>query len=210
MNGSSWKGTPARSGLPIMRRKNSATSFTWICPRRDPASNRANPSGSVESVKAVSDIYSPLSGEVIEVNQALADRPETLNSDPHGAGWLVKVHLSAPAEAAAPDDRGRVSSLHRSGEVVCGIFPSPSPNAARCSKPAASSLPKGYSPTCRRKSAWIGRSTSRRGSPNTRSWTISGGARRRMPTGTRLFWERGCTRTTVRCWWMRWCRAASS
>ena|ERR1035441_9579604 len=57
--------------------------------------------GSVESVKAVSDIYSPLSGEVVEVNPDLADRPETLNSDPHGAGWLVKVHLSAPAEAAA-------------------------------------------------------------------------------------------------------------
>jgi glycine cleavage system H protein len=57
--------------------------------------------GSVESVKAVSDIYSPLSGEVIEVNLALADRPETLNSDPHGAGWLVKVRLSAPAETAA-------------------------------------------------------------------------------------------------------------
>ena len=57
--------------------------------------------GSVESVKAVSDIYSPLSGEVVEVNPDLADRPETLNSDPHGAGWLVKVHLSAPAETAA-------------------------------------------------------------------------------------------------------------
>ena len=56
--------------------------------------------GSVESVKAVSDIYSPVSGEVIEVNQALADEPETLNSDPHGAAWLVKIRLSAPAEAA--------------------------------------------------------------------------------------------------------------
>jgi glycine cleavage system H protein len=57
--------------------------------------------GSVESVKAVSDIYSPVSGEVAEVNRALADTPETLNSDPHGAGWLVKIRLSAPAEVAA-------------------------------------------------------------------------------------------------------------
>jgi glycine cleavage system H protein len=57
--------------------------------------------GSVESVKAVSDIYSPVSGEVAEVNRALADSPETLNSDPHGAGWLVKIRLSAPAEVAA-------------------------------------------------------------------------------------------------------------
>ena len=54
--------------------------------------------GSVESVKAVSDIYSPVSGEVADVNRALADTPETLNSDPHGAGWLVKIRLSAPAE----------------------------------------------------------------------------------------------------------------
>jgi glycine cleavage system H protein len=52
----------------------------------------------VESVKAVSDVYSPVSGEVTDVNHALADAPETLNSDPHGAGWLVKIHLSAPAE----------------------------------------------------------------------------------------------------------------
>jgi glycine cleavage system H protein len=56
--------------------------------------------GSVESVKAVSDVYSPVSGEVIEINQALADQPEILNSDPHGAGWLVKIRLSAPEEAA--------------------------------------------------------------------------------------------------------------
>jgi len=54
--------------------------------------------GSVESVKAVSDIYSPLSGEVTEINQSLADAPEKLNQDPHGAAWLVKIHLNAPAE----------------------------------------------------------------------------------------------------------------
>jgi len=56
--------------------------------------------GSVESVKAVSDVYSPVSGEVTEVNQTLAEKPETLNSDPHGAAWLVKIKLSAPAELA--------------------------------------------------------------------------------------------------------------
>lgn len=54
--------------------------------------------GSVESVKAVSDIYSPVSGEVIEVNEALTTAPEKLNEDPHGAAWLVKVRLSAPDE----------------------------------------------------------------------------------------------------------------
>ena len=54
--------------------------------------------GSVESVKAVSDVYSPVGGEVTAVNETLADAPETLNRDPHGAGWLVKVRLTAPAE----------------------------------------------------------------------------------------------------------------
>ena len=54
--------------------------------------------GSVESVKAVSDIYSPLSGEVMELNDALATAPEKLNESPHGDGWLVKVRLSAPNE----------------------------------------------------------------------------------------------------------------
>ena len=54
--------------------------------------------GSVESVKAVSDFYAPVSGEVTEVNSALADAPEKLNADPHGEAWLVKLRLSAPAE----------------------------------------------------------------------------------------------------------------
>lgn len=54
--------------------------------------------GSVESVKAVSDIYSPVSGEVIETNSVLADAPEKLNDDPHGAAWLAKIRLSAPEE----------------------------------------------------------------------------------------------------------------
>ena len=54
--------------------------------------------GSVESVKAVSEIYSPVSGEVTEVNSVLAQSPEKLNEDPHGAAWLVKVRLSAADE----------------------------------------------------------------------------------------------------------------
>ncbi len=54
--------------------------------------------GSVESVKAVSDIYAPISGEVTAVNETLATTPEKLNEDPHGAAWLVKIRLSAPDE----------------------------------------------------------------------------------------------------------------
>jgi glycine cleavage system H protein len=52
----------------------------------------------VESVKAVSDVFAPLSGEVTAVNDALGDKPETINEDPYGEGWLVKVRLSNPSE----------------------------------------------------------------------------------------------------------------
>jgi glycine cleavage system H protein len=55
--------------------------------------------GEVESVKAVSDLISPLSGEVLEVNQKVIDEPETINADPYGEGWLVKIRLSEPGEA---------------------------------------------------------------------------------------------------------------
>ena len=55
----------------------------------------------VESVKAVSDVIAPLSGEVLEVNQAVVDAPETVNEDPYGDGWLVRVRLSDPSEADA-------------------------------------------------------------------------------------------------------------
>jgi glycine cleavage system H protein len=52
----------------------------------------------IESVKAVSDVIAPLSGEIVAVNEALADAPETINDDPYGAGWLVRVRLSDPSE----------------------------------------------------------------------------------------------------------------
>lgn len=57
-----------------------------------------DPYAEVESVKAVSDVIAPLSGEIIEVNTALGDRPETINDDPYGEGWMVKVRLSDVSE----------------------------------------------------------------------------------------------------------------
>jgi glycine cleavage system H protein len=56
--------------------------------------------GTVESVKAVSEIYAPASGEVVEANAALHDTPEQINTDPHGAAWLIKVRLANPADVA--------------------------------------------------------------------------------------------------------------
>lgn len=57
--------------------------------------------GEVESVKAVSDLIAPLSGEVLEVNQQVVDAPETVNEDPYGAGWLIRIRLSDPSEVDA-------------------------------------------------------------------------------------------------------------
>jgi glycine cleavage system H protein len=57
--------------------------------------------GEVESVKAVSELISPLSGEVLEVNQKVVEAPETVNEDPYGEGWLVRIRLADPAEADA-------------------------------------------------------------------------------------------------------------
>ena len=54
--------------------------------------------GEVESVKAVSDLISPLSGEVLEVNQKVVDAPETVNEDPYGDGWLIRIRMSSAAE----------------------------------------------------------------------------------------------------------------
>ncbi len=59
----------------------------------------------VESVKAVSDVVAPLSGEIVEVNTALADAADPINEDPYGAGWMVRVKLSDPGEAESLMDR---------------------------------------------------------------------------------------------------------
>jgi glycine cleavage system H protein len=56
------------------------------------------PYGEVESVKAVSDVIAPLSGEVLEVNRKVVDEPETVNADPHGEGWLIRIRMTDPAE----------------------------------------------------------------------------------------------------------------
>ena len=61
--------------------------------------SKDQPYAEIESVKAVSDVVAPLSGEIVEVNEALGDEPEKINEDPYGDGWLVKVRLSDPGEA---------------------------------------------------------------------------------------------------------------
>ena len=68
--------------------------------------------GEVESVKAVSDLISPLSGEVLEVNQKVVDAPETVNDDPYGDGWLIRIRLSSP------DERKELLSLEAYRKVL--------------------------------------------------------------------------------------------
>ena len=65
----------------------------------------------VESVKAVSDVFAPLSGEILEVNDALGDSPEKINEDPYGDGWLVKVRLTEPSEVDTLLDVGAYREL---------------------------------------------------------------------------------------------------
>ena len=67
--------------------------------------------GEVESVKAVSDLIAPLSGEVLEVNQKVIDAPETVNEDPYGEGWLIRVRLTSPPELDDLLDAGAYRKL---------------------------------------------------------------------------------------------------
>ena len=68
------------------------------------------PFGTIESVKAVSELYSPVSGEVVEVNDALKNKPEQVNADPHGS-WLIAVKLSTPSEAGGLLDATQYAEL---------------------------------------------------------------------------------------------------
>ena len=64
--------------------------------------------GTVESVKAVSDLYTPVGGEVVEVNSALEDAPENINEDPYGEGWIVKIRTTDEADLLSPEEYEKV------------------------------------------------------------------------------------------------------
>jgi glycine cleavage system H protein len=73
--------------------------------------SKDEPYGELESVKAVSDLISPLSGEVLAVNEGVVEKPETVNADPYGTGWLVRIRLADPAEADALLDAASYARL---------------------------------------------------------------------------------------------------
>jgi glycine cleavage system H protein len=70
--------------------------------------NAGDSFGTVESVKAVSDVYAPVGGEVVEVNSSLEDAPEKINDDPYGEGWLVKLRTSGEADLLSPEEYEKV------------------------------------------------------------------------------------------------------
>ena len=67
--------------------------------------------GTIESGKAVSELYAPVAGEVVEANAPLADKPETVNQDPHGAGWMIVLKLDSPTAASALMDAAAYAAL---------------------------------------------------------------------------------------------------
>lgn len=90
-------------------------------PRLGTAVRQFEKLGEVESVKAVSDLFAPVSGEVTEVNEQVDEAPELVNRDPYGAGWLVRVRLSEPAELAAllsAEEYDEILAAEQAGEVA--------------------------------------------------------------------------------------------
>ena len=80
-------------------------------PAAGTSTSKDQPYAEVESVKAVSDVIAPLSGEVVEVNDGLSSSPEQINEDPYGEGWLVKIRMSDPSEVDALLDRAAYEEL---------------------------------------------------------------------------------------------------
>jgi glycine cleavage system H protein len=73
----------------------------WNCPRWASKFDKGEEFGTVESVKAVSELYMPMGGEVTAINETLADEPELVNSDPYDGGWMMEIKASDPAEMDA-------------------------------------------------------------------------------------------------------------
>jgi glycine cleavage system H protein len=90
--------TPPRSGSPTSRPTSSATWSSSTCRRWAKRVEQFATFGVVESVKAVSDLYAPLSGEVVAVNGDLGAKPELVNSDPFGEGWMIRVKVGDAAQ----------------------------------------------------------------------------------------------------------------
>ena len=159
--------------------------------------------GTVESVKAVSEIYSPVSGEVTEINPLLADSPEKINQDPHNAAWLIKVKLADPKEVAGLMDAAAYQAyIAEASKGTLGLMrylpKSPSERqemleaiGVRFDRRSVQVHPREI-PPARAASICPGRF------PKRRSSTISRRAPRKMRAATPAFWAPACTSICVR------------
>jgi len=92
------EGKKQRLGLQTMLKKHWEMLSLWNCPRLRRRLKKGDTVGAVESVKAASDIYSPVTGTIAEVNEALSDKPSLLNKSPEKEGWIFKVEIESEAE----------------------------------------------------------------------------------------------------------------
>ena len=103
--------TSAGSASPTSPKGSSATWFSSSFPRLARKRKQGEEAGVVESVKAASEVFAPVSGEVVEVNSDLADHPALVNEDPQGDGWFFKIKLADPAELTALLDKAAYDAL---------------------------------------------------------------------------------------------------
>ena len=103
-------GAEARIGITDYAQKQLGDVVYLELPEVGRTFERGDVFGTIESVKAVSELYSPVTGEVIEVNGQLAERPETVNSDPHGA-WMIKLRVTSPPDQSQLLDAGQYANL---------------------------------------------------------------------------------------------------
>ena len=113
MSGSPSTAPGHASESPTTRKMRSAMSSSCRRQRSVRTVQAGDSFSEVESTKSVSDIYAPVSGTVVAVNDDLADGPDALNSDPYGAGWICEIEMSDPADVEAPARRRWLSSSHR-------------------------------------------------------------------------------------------------
>lgn len=112
-----WLSAPAADGTALVgitdHAQNALGDITYVqLPKIGAAFKAGDTFGAVESVKAASDIYSPVAGTVVEINEALNSAPETVNQDPYGKGWLIKLKLANVGEAEGLlDAKGYETSL---------------------------------------------------------------------------------------------------
>jgi glycine cleavage system H protein len=92
------EGDEATMGITWFAQDSLGELVHFEAPAEGGSTDRDSPYGEVESVKAVSDVIAPLSGEILEVNQKVVDAPETVNEDPYGEGWLIRIRLADPSE----------------------------------------------------------------------------------------------------------------